>query len=965
MAYRPLLNADQWASLVGVPSDEDNLIRHHTLSGDDLDLALSKRGHRNQLGFAVQLCLMRFPGRVLAHNETPSMLLHFVGDQLGVNPVVFADYARRDETRREHAGEIQRHLRLHTSTREDRRTALLAAVAAATTDKGMVIAEAIVKNFRERSALLPPAEYMDRIGRAGRAVARKLAYQVILKGRTPEHLAALDALLAFDPAIRQTRFGWFGAWSDSPGATNLNGLLDRLDYLRGLTIDPACRENVHPDRWKQIVREGNATPSWLAEDFSAERRHATILAYLVDLHEKLTDEAIHMFCKQIGRLFSRASAACEQQHKSTRKETTKVLRLFRDTLRVLMEANENDGNVIDMLNDKVGWHRLVQAQPTLEAMVSENKTNPLLVAAQHHVGLRKYAPRFLGAFSFCSSRRYDPTIAAVEVLIKINRENRRVLPDKLPTGHLNDATRKLIIVDSKPDRRLYEIATLAALRDRLRSGDIWVEGSRAYRPLAEYLMPKAAFTEKKDADQLNLGVPKDAQAWLDQMRQTVDFRLKQLAYRARGGKLDSVRLEKDQLIVTPLESEVPEAAEALKWELNHHLPNIHITDLLAEVDSWTGFGDKFTHLRTMNVVPNRSAILAAVLADATNLGPKRMAEASSNVSERQITWARLFHIRPETYKAAQAAITDAHSVHPHASLWGNGTTSSSDGQFFRASDRATGRSDVNLHYGSEPGSKFYSHISDQYGYYSILPISPSESEAPYVLDGIYDHETKLDIEEHYTDTGGSSDHVFGLFALLGKRFAPRLRNLKDRAFHTFKKPDDYPALKNHIGNSINVDLIRNHWDELLHMAASMNERITAPSTILKKLSASKRASELAQALQEIGRIERTLFMIEYYSDPKLRRRCLGGLNKGESAHKLKRAVFFHERGEVRDRSFDSQAFRASGLNLVVSAIIHWNTVYLARATDHLKHKGKGISDDLLRHVSPLTWEHINLTGVYS
>ena len=174
--------------------------------------------------------------------------------------------------------------------------------------------------------------------------------------------------------------------------------------------------------------------------------------------------------------------------------------------------------------------------------------------------------------------------------------------------------------------------------------------------------------------------------------------------------------------------------------------------------------------RSLVETRNRSAILAAVLADATNLGPKRMAEASSNVSERQISWARLFHVRPETYRAAQAAIIDAHSAHPHATLWGAGATSSSDGQFFRASDRAAGRSDVNLHYGSEPGTKFYSHLSDQYGYFSILPISPSESEAPYVLDGLFDHESKLDIDEHYTDTGGSSDHVFGLFALLGRRF---------------------------------------------------------------------------------------------------------------------------------------------------------------------------------------------------
>ena len=278
---------------------------------------------------------------------------------------------------------------------------------------------------------------------------------------------------------------------------------------------------------------------------------------------------------------------------------------------------------------------------------------------------------------------------------------------------------------------------------------------------------------------------------------------------------------------------------------------------------------------------------------------------------------------------------------------------------------AAGRSDVNLHYGSEPDTKFYSHLSDQYGYFSILPISPSESEAPYVLDGLFDHEFKLDIDEHYTDTGGSSDHVFGLFALLGRRFAPRLRNLKDRKFHTFEKPDTYPALKTHLGARINIDLIRDNWDELLRMAASMNERIVAPSAILRKLSASKKPSELARALREVGRLERTRFMIEWYCDPKLRRRCLGGLNKGESAHKLKRAVFFHERGEVRDRSFDSQAFRA--LRPQSRRQCNRSLEYGLRRPHRRFFEGQGrtIPGHLLKHVSPISWEHINLTGIYS
>lgn len=106
-------------------------------------------------------------------------------------------------------------------------------------------------------------------------------------------------------------------------------------------------------------------------------------------------------------------------------------------------------------------------------------------------------------------------------------------------------------------------------------------------------------------------------------------------------------------------------------------------------------------------------------------------------------------------------------------------------------------------------------------------------------------------------------------------------------------------------------------------------------------------------------------MIGWYLSSTLRRRCQALLNNGEAAHKLKRAVLFHKRGELRDRSFESQAFRASDLKLVVSSIAHWNTVYLDRAVTELKRARRNIPDTLLKQVSPLSWEHINLTGIYT
>ncbi|WP_459584106.1 Tn3 family transposase, partial [Enterobacter hormaechei] len=160
--------------------------------------------------------------------------------------------------------------------------------------------------------------------------------------------------------------------------------------------------------------------------------------------------------------------------------------------------------------------------------------------------------------------------------------------------------------------------------------------------------------------------------------------------------LEGVRLDAGTLIVTPLASEVPAAADELNIELSEMYPLVEVPDLLRDVHEWTGFADQFTHVRTGDSPQNIPAMLAGTLADATNLGPKRMAGASKGISAHQIGWMRMFHARTETYRAAQACVTDAHARHPHAQLWGTGTTASSDGQFFRASDRAAKRGDINL-----------------------------------------------------------------------------------------------------------------------------------------------------------------------------------------------------------------------------------------------------------------------------
>ena len=132
---------------------------------------------------------------------------------------------------------------------------------------------------------------------------------------------------------------------------------------------------------------------------------------------------------------------------------------------------------------------------------------------------------------------------------------------------------------------------------------------------------------------------------------------------------------------------------------------------------------------------NENALLAVILADGSNLGLSRMAEASQGVTVDQLTWTKSAYIRDETYQRALATIINAHHALPIATVWGQGTSSSSDGQFFRSGKRGAGAGDFNAKYGVDPGFSFYTHVSDQDAPFNVKVISAATHEAPYVLDG--------------------------------------------------------------------------------------------------------------------------------------------------------------------------------------------------------------------------------------
>lgn len=287
IARRDLLTGDERRALFGVPLDRASLAKHYTVADDDRALIKAKRGDANRLGFALHLAHVRHPGFGMRHDEVvPDFLVRHVAEQLGLRAVAFTGYARRAQAGLEHAWEAMQRLGLRAFGATDVPGVLGAAARAAEgTERGSIIASAVVDHMGPSCIVLPaPA----RIGVAGRAMARRTAADIMVDALTESQVAALDALLVVDTEA---------------------GLLARLAHVRSLGLDGGIAERVHEHRFEQLVREGQVAPAFLLSDYSLRRRRATLAAAMLDMEARLADAAIEMFDKQTGLLFAKAKAA--------------------------------------------------------------------------------------------------------------------------------------------------------------------------------------------------------------------------------------------------------------------------------------------------------------------------------------------------------------------------------------------------------------------------------------------------------------------------------------------------------------------------------------------------------------------------------------------------------------------------------------------------------------------------------
>ncbi len=207
--------------------------------------------------------------------------------------------------------------------------------------------------------------------------------------------------------------------------------------------------------------------------------------------------------------------------------------------------------------------------------------------------------------------------------------------------------------------------------------------------------------------------------------------------------------------------------------------------------------------------------------------------------------------------------------------------------------------------------------------------------------------------------------IFGLFWLLGYQFSPRLADAGASVFWQVDKDVDYGVLNDLARNTANTRKIEQYWDDMMRMAGSLTLGKIRASVAICSLLSSDRPSGLTQVIIEAGKINKTLYLLNYIDDEDYRRRILTQLNRGESRHAVARAICHGQKGEIRKRYTDGQEDQLGALGLVTNAVVLWNTIYMQAALDHLRAQGETLNDEDIARLSPLCHGHINMLGHYS
>ncbi|MEG2389337.1 MAG: Tn3 family transposase, partial [Pseudomonas sp.] len=740
--------------------------------------------------------------------------------------------------------------------------------------------------------------------------------------------------------------------------------LQRIETVRGLGIK-LPGSPVPPGRIAALARFAGTVKVSAVARLPDLRRTATLAAFVHCLEAGAQDDALDVLDQLLRELFSKAEKEDRKVRQRGLKDLDRAASTLAEACRLLLDPDVPDDRLRERVHAVIGRDALAQALQEVYRLVRPPDDVFFNQLEARKATVSRFLPTLLRVIRFDA----NPTAQALLQALRWLQERPGQEP---PLAIVGKAWQRHVIqTDGRINATAYTLCALDRLRVALRRRDVFISPSWRYADPRAGLLAGTEWEANRPLVCRSLGLSVQPETTLAALTQELDETYRRVA--ARLPENDAVRFEvigdKTELVLRPLEALAePTSLKALRHAVKARMPRVDLPEILLEIAARTGCMEAFTHLteRTARAADLTTSLCAVLLAEACNTGPEPLVCPDiPSLKRDRLMWVGQNYVRDETLMACNAELVSAQNRISLARVWGGGEVASADGMRFVVPVRTIHAGPNPKYFNRGRGVTWYNLLSDQCTGLNAITVPGTLRDSLVLLAVVLEQQTELQPTRIMTDTGAYSDVVFGLFRLLGYRFSPRLADIGGTRFWRVDPQADYGRLNALARQRVNPDRIIPHWDDVLRLVGSLKLGLVPAMSIMRTLQVDEHPTRLAQAIAEIGRIDKTIHALNFIDDETRRRDTLLQLNLGEGRHSLAREVFHGKRGELFQRYREGQEDQLSALGLVVNMIVLWNTLYLDAVLAQLRREGFPVRVEDEARLSPFGHEHINMLGRYS
>ncbi|KLU63705.1 Tn3 transposase DDE domain protein [Desulfosporosinus acididurans] len=955
----------------------------------EMKLIENKTGE-TRLGFAVLLKFFqneaRFP---IQKYEVPKVVIAYIAKQIYTESALYAQYDWGGRSITYHRTQIREFFGFREDTVQDAQeiTDWLCKNVLYHDQEFEHIKDLVYKRFRELKIVPPTPERIDRLIRSAVSTFEDQFFQASYDKIPKASLAKLDALVDSISSLDEENDEPSGENADQlsfhelrsdPGRPGLESVfkeINKLKTIRNLDLP----DNFYRDVPYKVLKKYKQRVA--TEDIRELRRHPepiryTLLSTFFYLRRlEITDNLIELLIQIIHRIGVRAERRVEKEILNDLRRVSNKQGILFNLAQTALEFP--DGIIKDVLYPIV-------SEQTLKDLVKEFKsTGPAyrekihtVIRASYSSHYRRMIPEILGILQFRSNNEvHRPVIKALELIKKYAQSGLHYFPatEDIPVDGVIRSVYKEIIIEKddngqeRINRINYEISALQALRDRLRCKEVWVKGADRYRNPDEDL--PADFEIRREENYKALNQPMDAEAFINALKQAMTEGLERLNVGLpKNPKVRITDKGNGWITLSPLEPQ-PEPANLtrIKAELLRRWPMTSLLDVLKETDLRISFTDKFKTTAVREALGRETLqrrLILSLYGLGTNTGLKRISSGEHEESYKDLLYVRRKFIHRDNLRNAIAEVVNAIFRVRMQEIWGDGTTScASDSKKFGAWDQNL-MTEWHIRYRGR-GVMIYWHVEkNSTCIYSQLK-SCSSSEVAAMIEGLLRHCTEMEVEKNYVDSHGQSEVAFAFCHLLGYQLMPRLKAIHSQKLYRPESgmAEAYPNLHPVLTRPINWDLIRQQYDQMVKYATALRLGTAETEAILKRFTRNNLKHPTYQALGELGKAVKTIFLCDYLHSEELRQEIHGGLNVVENWNSANGFIFYGKGGEISTNRLEDQEIAVLSLHLLQNCLVYINTIMLQNILSNPKWFNLMTPEDF-RALTPLVYTHINPYGMF-